>query len=180
MSEPLMTQHQYRAARLSDYMDFGHVVTITEDGKVEHGPDIFNAPESITDDEPLPEGWEYASTGYTGQDRYHGPWMHDSEQLAGRLAEDIIGTPGIYVAVYGEFTQDIAETIPADFPVQPLNDDDDATDRATCGNCGLSWDDAIATEYTPVPSARCPFEAFHEPELITEGWAVLRYTEEEA
>jgi hypothetical protein len=33
---------------------------------------------------------------------------------------------------------------------------------ATCGNCGLSWDDSIVTSLTPAPSARCPFEGFHE------------------
>lgn len=53
-------------------------------------------------------------------------------------------------------------TVPADFPVQPLLPDQTATSRATCGHCGRSWDDAIPTSYTPAPSARCPFEAFHE------------------
>ena len=56
------------------------------------------------------------------------------------------------------------EDIPADFEVRPLGPDDPATDRATCGTCGLSWDDAISTSYTPAPSARCPFEYFHESE----------------
>lgn len=32
---------------------------------------------------------------------------------------------------------------------------------ATCGNCGLTWDDSISTSYTPAPGARCPFEHFH-------------------
>ncbi len=32
----------------------------------------------------------------------------------------------------------------------------------TDGNCGLSWDDSIITGMTPTPSARCPFEYFHE------------------
>ncbi len=32
----------------------------------------------------------------------------------------------------------------------------------TDGNCGLSWDDSIITGMTPAPSARCPFEYFHE------------------
>lgn len=51
--------------------------------------------------------------------------------------------------------------IPADFPVQPLQAGQEAKDRATCGTCGLSWDDAISTSMTPAPSARCPFEGFH-------------------
>jgi len=53
------------------------------------------------------------------------------------------------------------DEIPADFPVRPLDDDEEAQDRATCGTCGLSWDDAIVTQYTPAPSARCPFEQYH-------------------
>lgn len=51
--------------------------------------------------------------------------------------------------------------IPADFPVQPLDDDDNPPGKATCGTCGRSWDDAKATSLTPAPSARCPFEYFH-------------------
>lgn len=39
---------------------------------------------------------------------------------------------------------------------------DHTPDIATCGACGLSWDDAIVTSWTPAPSARCPFEYFHD------------------
>lgn len=53
------------------------------------------------------------------------------------------------------------KAIPKNFPVQPLRPGQKATDKVTCGVCGRSWDDAIPTEYTPAPSARCPFEAFH-------------------
>lgn len=31
-----------------------------------------------------------------------------------------------------------------------------------CGECGLSWNDALITSWTPAPSARCPFEYEHE------------------
>lgn len=34
-------------------------------------------------------------------------------------------------------------------------------DMATCGHCGRSWNDALGTSITPVPSARCPFEYDH-------------------
>jgi hypothetical protein len=51
--------------------------------------------------------------------------------------------------------------IPADFPVQPLLAIHDCETAATCEACGLSWDDSIATAYTPAPAGRCPFEAFH-------------------
>jgi hypothetical protein len=51
--------------------------------------------------------------------------------------------------------------IPKDSPVRPIKPGTKAIDRATCGHCGLSWDDGKVTEMTPTPSARCPFEAFH-------------------
>ena len=51
--------------------------------------------------------------------------------------------------------------IPAGFPVQPLQAGEAATDQASDGACGLSWDDATGTAYTPAPSGRCPFEVFH-------------------
>lgn len=65
------------------------------------------------------------------------------------------------------------DDIPADFPVRPIDPaaleyrTDPETGRTvwfrtTCGECGLSWDDTIPTAYTPAPSARCPFEQFHE------------------
>jgi hypothetical protein len=57
----------------------------------------------------------------------------------------------------------ITETgIPTDFEVQPIAPDDpSAIDPATCGTCGLTWDDGISTSWTPAPSGRCPFEYFH-------------------
>lgn len=39
-----------------------------------------------------------------------------------------------------------------------------AKDLVTCGSCGRSWDDAVITGVTPAPSARCPFEYYHEEE----------------
>lgn len=55
------------------------------------------------------------------------------------------------------------DDVPDGFPVRPIDPDDPtAGDVMTCGSCGLSWDDSISTAWTPVPSARCPFEYFHE------------------
>jgi hypothetical protein len=53
--------------------------------------------------------------------------------------------------------------IPADFPVRPLNRAQAAKNpnACTCGACGRSWDDSIATSWTPTPSGRCPFEYYH-------------------
>jgi hypothetical protein len=36
---------------------------------------------------------------------------------------------------------------------------------ATCGVCGRSWNDALITGVTPVPSGRCPYEAYHPEPL---------------
>lgn len=55
----------------------------------------------------------------------------------------------------------VIQRIPSDYPVKPLSSADTAIRRATCGTCDLSWDDGISTGMTPAPSARCPFEPFH-------------------
>jgi hypothetical protein len=52
--------------------------------------------------------------------------------------------------------------VPSSWPVRPLSPNEKAKERATCGECGRSWDDGRATGMTPAPSARCPFEEFHE------------------
>ncbi len=54
--------------------------------------------------------------------------------------------------------------IPKDFEVQPIRGLrlKNCKNAATCFTCGLSWDDGKSTSYTPTPSGRCPFEAFHE------------------
>lgn len=56
------------------------------------------------------------------------------------------------------------DTIPKDFIVQPIDPDGPAVSAATCGTCGLTWDDGVVTSLTPAPSGRCPFEYFHEDE----------------
>lgn len=56
------------------------------------------------------------------------------------------------------------DVIPADWPVRVLITEQEkaaAADLNTCGACGRSWDDAISTGMTPVPSGRCPFEYWH-------------------
>lgn len=66
--------------------------------------------------------------------------------------------------------------VPADWPVRPIRANAHrlratATDLATCGTCGRSWDDGVVTGMTPTPSARCPFEYFHPgmPRTIVTG-----------
>lgn len=59
-----------------------------------------------------------------------------------------------------------ADLITVENGARPQLDDDGqiVVDTATCGTCGMSWNDALITERTPVPSARCPYEYIH-PEI---------------
>ena len=62
----------------------------------------------------------------------------------------------------------IASTHDADgYPIY-----DTGRDLATCNTCGRTWDDSIVTSMTPAPSARCPFEYFHDSEEIPDDWPV--------
>lgn len=63
-------------------------------------------------------------------------------------------------------TKSIRRDIPKDWPIKPLRKGQKASAKATCGHCGLSWADAKPTSLTPVPSARCPFEPFHQYEEV--------------
>ena len=100
--------------RLSDAMDFGHVVHVDEHGLVTHPAWGIAAPEvvyvdldtdgrmtELTGDPVTAEwaDWRCITWGMSGQDRYDGPIMHESETIGGRLAEHILSTPGYYVAV---------------------------------------------------------------------------------
>ena len=71
-------------------------------------------------------------------------------------------------------------TIPADYEVQPLKPGQSAIDPCRCYTCGLAWDDGIVTSITPVPGARCPFEAFHpheEDEPSEEATTIIAFME---
>lgn len=95
---------------LNDRMDFDHVIRVDNRGIVTE-PGGY-APELVMfvdeDGQALPDsdeqlreqaksaGWRLLE-GWTGQYRYHGPVMHPSEYVGGRLAEHILETPGEYV-----------------------------------------------------------------------------------
>lgn len=87
---------------LNDRMEFDHVIEVHADGSITDRSGIY-APECYDDghaciDFAGAKGWT-ALDGYSGQDRYSGPIMHASEYIGGRMANDIIGEPGVYVAV---------------------------------------------------------------------------------
>jgi hypothetical protein len=81
---------------LDKQVEFDCAFEVTADGKVVERPDVW-AP-SLLDDQLDTEGWELLD-GYSGQDRYAGPIMHSSEFLGGRMADDIVATPGVYVVI---------------------------------------------------------------------------------
>jgi hypothetical protein len=91
-------------ASLSDRMDFDHVIEVRADGSIIDRPDFY-APDALDPEPRATElgGWTLLN-GYSGQDRYPGPWMHNSESIGGRLERDILATPGIYVAIYAQWT----------------------------------------------------------------------------
>lgn len=102
---------------LGDVMEFDHPIRVTDDGTVNdvHGvyaPDtwieadkdgqVSRASEHEMIADVYRQGWE-PLFGYTAQYGSAGsPIMHSSEFIGGRMEEDILSTPGIYVAVVVE------------------------------------------------------------------------------
>lgn len=89
-----------RASELNEAMEFDYPVEVLPGGIVVEGPRGLWAPD-LNDGEVWTAGrrrWELLD-GYSAQQGYNGPIMHSSEYIGGRMAEDILATPGIYVAV---------------------------------------------------------------------------------
>ena len=87
--------------------------------------------------------------------------LEPAPKLEARLVETLSSVLSENHDTYVVEVRAAEKQVPADYPVQPLANLKDATDPVTCGTCGRSWDDAIATSMTPAPAARCPFETFH-------------------
>lgn len=81
---------------LNEIMEFDHVIEVHEDGTITDRNDIY-APE-LYDGELVDESWSLLN-GFSGQDRYAGPIMHQSEFIGGGMERYIRETPGIYVAL---------------------------------------------------------------------------------
>lgn len=109
---------QYESLRA---VEFGEVFMVGRSGMLyRHTPSDVYAPEvfhSETDDVEVGAGWE-PLIGYTGQYGYNGAVMHSSEYLGGRLADDILSTPGVYALVVVEvLTEDGLDDEPAGWAV---------------------------------------------------------------
>lgn len=81
---------------LNSIMEFDHVIRVHADGTVtdaaEYAPELYDG--RLSGD----SRWSLM-TGYTGQYGYRGPIMHPSEFICGSMADDILSTPGLYVAI---------------------------------------------------------------------------------
>ena len=87
---------------LNAIMEFDHVITVCHDGTVTDGPPGVYAP-SLLDGDISDSCWRLLN-GWSGQYRYSGPVMHNSEYIGGRMAEHILNTPGVYVAIVSDYT----------------------------------------------------------------------------
>lgn len=129
---------------LNDTMEFDHVVEVRADGSIVDRDDIY-APECFDDgsggiDFAGAQGWT-ALDGYSGQDRYSGPIMHASEYVGGRLADDILSEPGVYVVVVITDLDDLEE--PSGWAVLRLDGSEDTSEDSctdhgyeVCPDCG--------------------------------------------
>jgi len=83
--------------KLNDIMEFGRVIEVHEDGSITDAPAGIYAP-GLMNDELESGEWEMLD-GFSGQDRYSGPIMHNSEYIGGAMERYIRESPGIYVAL---------------------------------------------------------------------------------
>lgn len=92
---------------LQNAMEFDRIVLVDTEGNISNtyisAGDVdsyfdLSVGEDGTDYFEMSEGWTLLQ-GYTGQYGYNGPVMHPSEFIGGRLARDILETPGYYVAL---------------------------------------------------------------------------------
>ena len=91
------------AATLDQAIDFDCPFEVHEDGTVTKVTDLY-APEvyyledtnNNGDVEVDNDRW-YPLYGYSSQHMYRGPIMHPSESVGGRMAQELLDNPGIYV-----------------------------------------------------------------------------------
>ena len=89
------------AQNLTDAIEFDGPFEVTPSGEVitrvggVYAPEVWYV-EGEREPDVMGSGWEFVD-GYSGQHGYSGPVMHVSEFLGGRMAEDVLDTPGVYV-----------------------------------------------------------------------------------
>lgn len=105
---------------LSHLMEFDHVIRVNEDGSVTEPRDVY-APELYDGLLASSTGWRLMD-GYSGQHRYSGPMMHQSEFIGGQMAFDILDTPGEYVALVNYEADDDGDATEWAVAFRPLNE----------------------------------------------------------
>lgn len=95
-------------SNLNDAMEFDHVIRVHEDGSITDEPGVYapNLWEGELDD----DRWTLLN-GYSGQYRYAGPVMHDSEFIGGQMERDILSEPGVYVALVCYWDPDTGDDV---------------------------------------------------------------------
>lgn len=89
---------------LDRWVEFDSPFEVLRHGYVIQRHDVLGA--TYLDDHLDSSKWETWSQGYTGQDSYNGPVMHNSEFLGGRMAQDLLDEPGVYVLTAAEWSPD--------------------------------------------------------------------------
>lgn len=116
-------------AELNAVMEFDHVIevlpgTLAEDGSAMVRPraDIY-APSVSGEDGIEDEAWQplkgYSSQGSGIINQAENWHMHDCESIGGRLAEDILTNPGIYVAVWITWDPDTCDEDADEYGEEP-------------------------------------------------------------
>lgn len=134
-----MIEHSKERTRAAN-ADFDSPFTVGRSGAVHLNTGVDYIPTVEHDDEhdivldgvPHREAdkWEVFSIGYTQQQSYNGGVMHSSELLDGRLLDDVLENPGIYVVVEVRVADDPDAS--AGWTVLKLKDDvSDASDTDT-------------------------------------------------
>lgn len=82
---------------LSDMMEFDHVIEVRHDGAIVDRADVW-APELHDGELCTSADWNLLD-GFSGQYRYSGPMMHQSEFIGGYMERYIRENPGLYVSL---------------------------------------------------------------------------------
>lgn len=93
----MMVERKVTRDTLNAAMGFDHVVMVGVNGTVTDFPDVY-APD-LYDGQLSDSEWSFFTNGYSGQSGYSGPIMHASEYVGGKLADDILSTPGVYAVI---------------------------------------------------------------------------------
>lgn len=126
------TTEQHEA--LSRIADFDHIFCVDVHGNVFEpsytgywAPQAYDIDSHATAIEWGNEEWQLPLSGLTGQHGYDGPWLHDSEQIQGGVAEHVLAMPGYWVAIYAQHSPECEHVVPTDGPDCTCTDDAETT-----------------------------------------------------